>query len=185
MRSIAVILLCWLYDIAISKSAEALLSDQWKTSVSSSIKPSDCKDKISKSLCIKYDKYCDISDSLKELCPRTCGLCKEVSPLLCNEMPFGCCWDGATYATGPNQKGCPACKDRSIKCAKHATKKNCDTYNTIRTQCASSCGLCGGCQDDPEQRDFCPTFKKSGFCETMKGNMERLCKKTCNLCDES
>ena len=42
-----------------------------------------------------------------------------------------------------------------------------------------------GCQDDPEQRDFCPTFKKSGFCETMKGNMKRLCKKTCDLCDES
>ena len=30
-----------------------------------------------------------------------------ISPLPCNVMPFGCCWDGFTYATGKNQKGCP------------------------------------------------------------------------------
>lgn len=145
--------------------------------------PSDCKDKISSTICGKYTKYCDISDSLKKLCKRTCGFCRAISPPPCTIFPYGCCWDGITIANGPNNKGCPVCKDNHKKCHLIASSKNCKDTKFKRT-CPVSCGLCTACSDDPAQIDYCPIFRQSGFCESMKGSMKKICRKTCNLCDE-
>jgi len=179
MRTSVAILLCCFLD-AVSTLSEPSSVKKWKGSFGK--EPSDCKNKLSNSICEKYSIHCEDSPSLRKYCAKTCATCRAISPVPCKQMPFGCCWDGTTFALGPAQRGCPECVDKHPKCYKYATKKNCEKTSTVKNICPASCGLCSGCQDNPEQREFCPTFKKSGFCETMKGNMKNLCRKTCNLC---
>eukprot|EP00794_Sanderia_malayensis_P013778 gene13778-15220_t len=147
------------------------------------LSPADCQDEISEIVCQNYSKYCQVSKSLKKLCKRTCGLCPAISPKSCKVKPFGCCWDDLTTAQGPNQQGCPVCKDNHKKCHVVASSKTCKD-SSVRRICPASCGLCTSCEDDPEQIDYCPIFKKSGFCETAKGSMKKICRKTCQLCNE-
>lgn len=180
MYLLSIVLLCWLSTFASSLSPSKNHSRPMKVS---GPRPSDCKDEISQKVCKKYEKYCDISESLKTLCKRTCGYCRAVSPLPCQNFPFGCCWDGVSIAAGPGQKGCPACKDTHKKCYVLAKGKNCQ-ITSVKRACPVSCGLCPSCQDHPDQRDYCPFFKKSGSCENMKDFMKIYCKKTCNLCSE-
>eukprot|EP00112_Aurelia_sp_Birch-Aquarium-sp1_P003553 Seg1399.4 transcript_id=Seg1399.4/GoldUCD/mRNA.D3Y31 product="hypothetical protein" protein_id=Seg1399.4/GoldUCD/D3Y31 len=182
MKISMIFVLCWFYDFVTSTSQPGGSKSIWSPSALKN-KPVECKNTIATHICDKYVQYCDISKSVRRLCQRSCGECRAISPLHCSVMPFGCCWDGLTYATGKNQEGCPACKNRTSKCKKWGTKKNCGSISAVKKYCPESCGLCATCEDEPKAS--CSAYKKRGFCQSLKSTMKVLCKKTCNLCNES
>ncbi|XP_049877117.1 agrin-like [Pectinophora gossypiella] len=51
--------------------------------------------------------YCHITLTAARCCPKNDTKQMEEKKLHCSEGPYGCCSDGSTAATGPNEEGCP------------------------------------------------------------------------------
>jgi len=92
---------------------------------------------------------------MKKTCPRTCGFCNQTSwqpawlqkSIGCAVSKHGCCWDGVSYAKGPNAKGCPVCKDKIIPiCSRfrHECIKGSRNKKHMDKICPKTCRICKG-----------------------------------------
>lgn len=138
-----------------------------------------CEDELKQ--CPKLVEFCSRFKIVRKKCKDTCGLCRAHSPEIdCHVTEHGCCWDNKTAARGPNQMGCPACRDKYSQCRLFAG--DCKMVN-IKRFCPVTCGVkCVSCSDDKHQAHVCPLYKQYGFCKSSPDIMGRICKRTCEFC---
>merc|ERR1712038_1259776 len=77
--------------------------------------------------------------------------------------------------------GGQGCSDQDGNCQFYKNSGYCGTQN-VRTQCARTCGACGGSQAAPcaDTYGSCQYYKDNGYCST--GNVREQCKRTCGIC---
>lgn len=131
---------------------------------------------------------------------------EEVSVLIipgCNSN-FGCCKDGITPASGPNQIGCPVYEsnctmpkhpgtgsDRIVRWYYNSHERECKIFiykgqggnlNNFDNQlaCSRECINKVDCKD--QLPHICDFWKQRGFCRTQGTILNTYCKKSCGVC---
>ncbi|XP_067651440.1 uncharacterized protein ZK643.6-like isoform X2 [Haliotis asinina] len=121
--------------------------------------PYVCKDLLSQSLCRHYSSGCTVQgEQIKwaiKYCPRTCQLCADP----------------------------PTCRDNYSQCRSATVGYGCDVGEWGRTNCRSTCGLCGSeCIDRISSCRSRPKEMCQGFYEEWARNN---CALSCGFCNST
>jgi len=105
-----------------------------------------CRDRETTSCGLwKKSGYCvTMKKKMKYWCRETCELCKAPAPPACERSEFGCCWNDAN-AEGPDQEGCPECKNVMSEIFCDRLKGACDDLSSaefMKMRCPIQCGYC-------------------------------------------